>query len=227
MTKFASVASRLILPLPFCALLVLNPHTATAQCPPWEELRKDESVIDLTISDPNMVGLRMWVVYVSLASLGRCTLGTELFETVTPELTASENHHVFWIGAEGPALHLFRLERIYMIQGARRYDVINSIELDTPTAVLDGMPRLTAEALVTVEGLVDFTDPVTIFYEGEMGTVPGEYWFPDTSSERGVVNIGPPILGKTSSVSHTTPDINSKRGCVGEANIPPLDGGKV
>ena len=158
-------------------LLAAGGRPARAQCPTWDDLRAAELLIDLTIADPNMAGLRLWLVYISPETLGRCTLGDARFETLSPALSAGDNRHLFWIGAEGPALHLFRLERIYMIQSDRRLDVVESVELDTPAATLQGIPPLTAEAIVAVEGILDFAEPATIFYEGIMGAVPGEYWF--------------------------------------------------
>jgi len=162
------------------AVALLMPSPAAAQCPTWDDLRANESLLDITISDPDMAGLRMWFVYVTPASLGRCTLGTTLFDTASTELSGAQERHLFWIGTEGPALHLFRLERIYMIQETRRYDLAGSLALDSPTTVLDGRPPLTAEALIAFEGAIDFNEPVTIFYEGIMGSVPGEYWFPES-----------------------------------------------
>ena len=172
MALVSLVSLQLVVPL-----LAADARPARAQCPTWDDLRAAEHLIDLTISDPNMAGLRLWLVYVSPETLGRCTLGDARFEELSPTLAGGDDRHLFWIGAEGPALHLFRLERIYMIQSDRRLDVVASVELETPAATLQGVPLLTAEAVVAVEGVLDFSEPATVFYEGVMGTVPGEYWF--------------------------------------------------
>ena len=174
----AQAAARL-LPLFLAALLCGAVRPASAQCPTWSELRAAEGLVDLTISDPSNAGLRLWVVYVSPDTLGRCTLGGERFDGLTASMGTGGSRHLFWIGTEGPALHLFLLERIYMIQVDRRLDVVDSVKLDTPSAILQGIPPLTAEAVVAIEGILDFSESATIFYEGIMGSVPGEYWFDD------------------------------------------------
>ena len=178
MTLPVPTARRLAIGL-LAGIILLIPRPAAAQCPTWDGLLADESLLDITISAPQMAGLRMWFVYVTPATLGRCTLGDTLFDTASAELSGAQDRHVFWIGTEGPALHLFRLERIYMIQETRRYDMVGSLALDSPATVLNGKPPLTAEALIAFEGPVDFAEPVTVFYEGIMGSVPGEYWFPE------------------------------------------------
>jgi hypothetical protein len=167
----------------------------------------------------------MWLIYVSPASLGQCTLGAS-FETLTPELTNGENRHVFWIGAEGSALNLFQLNRLYMIQSDRRYNVVDSIELDLPTTVLQGVPRLTAEAVVAFEGIVDLNEPVTIFYEGIMGTVPVEYWFPKTTGVLGALHFNWFNPDQDEWARPPTPAINSKNHCLDDLDFLTLDKGK-
>ncbi len=222
MTGLPSTASRFLLT---CALLTIYPNNVSAQCPSWKQLRADESAIDLTISDPSMAGLRMWLIYISSASLGQCTLGAT-FETLTPELTTGENRHVFWIGAEGSALHLFRLNRLYMIQSDRRYDVVDSVELDLPTTVLQGVPGLTAEAVVAFEGIVDLNEPVTIFYEGIMGTVPVEYWFPKTTGGLGSLHFNWFNPDQDEWARPPLPVIDSKNRCLDDLDFLTLDKGK-
>ena len=172
-----------------------------------------------------MAGLRMWFIYISSTSLGQCTLGAS-FETLTPELTNGENRHVFWIGAEGSALHLFRLNRLYMIQSDRRYNVIDSVELDLPTTVLQGVPGLTAEAIVAFEGIVDLNEPVTIFYEGIMGTVPAEYGFPETNGGFGSLHFNWFNPDQDKGARPPTPAIESKNRCLDHLDFLTLDKGK-
>lgn len=159
-------------------LVMLGVGTAGAQCLPWTELHSEDSLIELAISDPGAAGLRMWFVYVNPPELGRCTLGDERYDEVRRDLIEDPaTRHVFWVGLEGTLVDLFRTERFFIIQGNRRLDIAGRVDLKPATGQLQGGPRLSAEAFLIFEGPIDFAGPVTIFYEGAMGNVPGEYWF--------------------------------------------------
>ena len=161
-------------------LVMLSAGTAGAQCLSWTELHAEDSLIELTISDPAMAGLRMWFVYVNPPALGRCTLGDERYDQVRRDLIEDPaTRHVFWVGLEGDLIDLFRTERFFIIQTDRRLDIAGRVDLERATGQLQGGPRLTAEAFLIFEGLIDFAEPATIFYEGAFGNVPGEYWFLD------------------------------------------------
>ena len=159
-------------------IVLFTGRVVFTECPTWDELYMDDSLIELTISDPSMAGLRMWFVYVNPPVLGRCTLGHEPYNEVRESLlTDPSTQHLFWVGLEGDLLDLFRTERFYMIQGDRRLDVMRRLDLNLPTGLIQNGPSLSGEALLLFKGVIDFTEPVTIFYEGVMGSVPGEYWF--------------------------------------------------
>ena len=159
-------------------IVLFTGRVVFTECPTWDELYMDDSLIELTISDPSMAGLRMWFVYVNPPILGRCTLGHEPYNEVRESLLKDPStQHLFWVGLEGDLLDLFRTERFYMIQGDRRLDVMRRLDLNLPTGLIQNGPSLSGEALLLFKGVIDFTEPVTIFYEGVMGSVPGEYWF--------------------------------------------------
>ena len=46
-------------------IVLFTGRVVFTECPTWDELYMDDSLIELTISDPSMAGLRMWFVYVN------------------------------------------------------------------------------------------------------------------------------------------------------------------
>lgn len=142
----------------------------------WDDLLDEESVSRVELRGRRSVSLSMFFIYVNPPELGACILGDDLYRTVSDDVLADEpNRHVFWVGVGGAFVDLFRAQRIYMIQGDRRFDVVST--RTTKGAISN--PTILVEILITLEGEIDFSEPVTIFYRSGMGTYSNEYWLPD------------------------------------------------
>jgi hypothetical protein len=65
--------------------------------------------------------------------------------------------------------------RIYMLQGDQEFYVVSAGELggDSSRSINQ------SEILISLEGEIDFSEPVTIFYRRGRGTYSNEYWLPD------------------------------------------------
>jgi len=151
-----------------CALSVVY-----ADCPPWDDLLSEESVTQVNISSRRY----MFVAYINPPQLGVCLLGETLYNQVREDLLENEpNRHLFWIGVDGTSLDLLSMAgRIYMLQGDQEFYVVSAGELggDSSRSINQ------SEILISLEGEIDFSEPVTIFYRRGRRTYSNEYWLPE------------------------------------------------
>ncbi len=148
-------------------------------CPTWDQMVEEESVSQVIISNRRFVGLSMSFVYLNPPELGRCVLGEELYQQLERGLLKDGSEtHVFWVGVGGTYVDLFRAERIYMVQGDKRFDLSLKGEIDvtTPAGTVEG---IRTQHLIMFDDAIDVAEPITIFYESGMGTYSGEYWLAD------------------------------------------------
>ncbi len=143
-----------------------------AECPTWEELLAEESVLEVNIARR----ASMFVGYVNPPQLGVCFLGESLYNQVSDKLIKKEpNRHFFWIGG-GHSLDMVDIAtRTSMLQGDQEFYFDLATKLRGPRS----FPVIETEILVSLEGEIDFSDGVTIFFTGFRGNYSKEYWLPE------------------------------------------------
>ncbi len=145
----------------------------SAECPSWEELLAEESVTHVNISSRRY----MFLGYINPPQLGACFLGEQLYNQVREDLLENEpNRHLFWISVGGTSFDLLSLTgRISMLQGNQELYVVSAAGVGFDSTV----PRNHSEIIISLEGEMDFSEPVTIFFRGGRGTYSNEYWLPE------------------------------------------------
>ncbi len=144
-----------------------------SECPTWDDLLAEESVTQLNISSRRYV----FLAYINPPQLGACFLGEQLYNQVREDLLKNEpNRHLFWIGVGGTSFDLLSMTgRISMLQGDQELYVVSAGGIGEDSSV----PRNHSEIIVSLEGEIDFSEPVTIFFRGGRGTYSNEYWLPE------------------------------------------------
>ena len=138
-----------------------------------------EQVSQVVLAGERVVVLSLSFAYLNPPTLGRCVLGDAVDQAVRADLTdGAANPHLYWVGVGGQYRDLFGVQRIYFVQGARRFDpdIRRPIDTDTRLGEIDGIDE---EYLLVFEQPIDVTEPITIFYQSGIGTYSGEYWLPD------------------------------------------------
>ena len=145
---------------------------AYAECPTWEELLAEESVIEVNI------GRRatMFVAYINPPQLGVCFMDESFYRDVRENMIEKlNNRHFFWIGGEHSLDMVDTSLRLYMLQGDQEFHVDIAGKITGPRS----FPSIHTEFLVGFEGELDLSDGVAIFFRGFRGTYSNEYWLPD------------------------------------------------
>ncbi len=146
-----------------------------ADCPSWDDMLLDGSATQVVIGREDFVVMSLSFVYVNPPQLGVCVLGEALYNQVRDDLLTSEpDRHLFWVGLDGAYVDLFRTESISMLQEDEQFKVVSS---RITGKIL--VPTLQSAVLISLQGEIDFSEPVTIFYETGMGTYSSEYWLPE------------------------------------------------
>lgn len=165
-----------------CFILVLGSCLcfAYADCPSWDDMVTDGSAVQVVIGRDDLVGLSLSFVYVNPPQLGECFLGETLYNSVMEDLFKNESdRHLFWVGLDGAYVYLFDKRSIYMVQEDQQFDVSSSRIVGKMM-----VPAVQSAILVSLEGKIDFSEPVIIFYKTGMGTYSNEYWLPDRYLEK-------------------------------------------
>ena len=143
-----------------------------AECPSWEELVAEESIIEVS------VGRRatMFVAYVNPPELGVCFMDEDFYKDIREGLIESQsNRHFFWIGGSHELDMVDTSLRIYMLQEDREFFVDVAGKITGPRS----FPVVHTEFLVSFQGELDMSDAVTVFFRGFRGTYSNEYWLPE------------------------------------------------
>ena len=146
---------------------------AYAECPTWEELLAEESVIEVN------TGRRatMFVSYLNPSQLGVCFLGEEYYNQFVARLAKEHpDRHFFWIGGPHSMDLVDTASRTSMLHEGKEFYFDLATMLEGPRS----FPGIEIEFLLSFEGEIDFFEPVTVFFTPFMGgTSSKEYWLPE------------------------------------------------
>jgi len=160
-----------------CLALTCGVATAfcCAECPTWDELLDEESVIPVRIQRGSR-GAPMYVAYANPAELGNCLLGEELYTHLSGKLFEKfPDRHFFWIGG-GHGMDMNEvISRTSMLQGGKEHFFDLATLLRGPRL----FPGIHLEILVSFDAKLDFSESVVVFFTGFMGTYSKEYWLPE------------------------------------------------
>ena len=150
--------------------VVLNP--VYAECPTWEELIAEESIIEISLGRRES----LFIAYVNPPQLGVCFMDESFYNEVRENLIEKQgNRHFFWVGGDHSLDMVDSALRIYMLQGDREFHIDVAGKISGPRS----FPRVHTEFLISFEGELDLSDGVTIFFRGFRGTYSNEYWLPE------------------------------------------------
>ncbi len=143
-----------------------------AECPTWEELLADETVLQVNIARRAF----MFVAYVNPPQLGVCFLGESLYNEIRDNLIEKlPDRHFFWIGGSHSLDMVDIASRTSMLQGDEEF----YFDLATKLRGERSFPGIETEILLSFEGEIDFSDGVTLFFKGFRGNYSNEYWLPE------------------------------------------------
>jgi hypothetical protein len=143
------------------SMIGLKTEPSLAGCQTWADLLEEESVTQVEQGTQARVRLAMSFVYLNPPRLGACVLGPDRYRVSRGDLFGRPDRHLFWVGLSGDSIDEFSAEAIYMVQGNKRFDV-------TSRAWTRGdrsFPDIPSAAIISLDGEMDFTEPVTIFLE--------------------------------------------------------------
>lgn len=148
------------------------PSLAYAECPTWEELLAEESVIEVNVGRRATI----FVAYVNPPQLGVCFMEESFYHDIRENMIEKlKNRHFFWIGG-GHSLDMVDTAlRLYMLQGDQEFHVDIAGKITGPRS----FPSVHVEFLLGFEGELDLSDGVAIFFRGFRGTYSNEYWLPE------------------------------------------------
>jgi len=143
-----------------------------AECPTWDDVLAEESVLEVNVARR----ASMFVAYVNPPQLGVCFLGEDLYNQLSDTLLKNRpNRHFFWIGGNH-SLDLVEIAtRTSMLQGDEELYFDLATKLRGPRS----FPVIETEFLLSLEGELDFSEPVTIFFTAFRGIYSKEYWLPE------------------------------------------------
>ncbi len=157
-----------------CVALVLGGVLSPvfAECPSWEELVDEESIIEIAVGRRD----RLFMAYVNPPELGACFMDEDFYTEVRENMIDKlENRHFFWVGGEHSLDMADTALRVYMLQGDREFYIDVAGKITGPRS----FPGIHTEFLIGFAGNLDLTDGVTIFFRGFRGTYSNEYWLPE------------------------------------------------
>jgi len=146
-----------------------------ADCPTWDDLLSEESVLPVRIARRSREG-PMYIAYVNPSELGLCILGEEIYNQLSEKLFQKyPDRHFFWIGGAHSLDMKDVASRTSMLQEGQEFYFDLATRLRGPRA----FPEIHTEFLVSFDGEIDFSEPVTIFFTGFRGNYSNEYWLPE------------------------------------------------
>lgn len=168
-------AGRLIAPGLVAGVLTLLPAPAAAQCRDWGEMLADGSVVQIEAVLGTEIDLTLSVVYLNPKRLGRCALGTALYDGLdSAMLSAGPPAQAFWIGVTGRSADTFAPEQLWIVQDERELGLSLKGEYDVETR-LSTLREFDGQHLVVYGAELDATVPMRVIYLSSIGPVSSEY----------------------------------------------------
>ena len=122
------------------------------------------------------LGISIAFIYLNPPRLGKCVLGRKAYRKLRKDrLRGTANIHGFWVGASGPYASTFSADDYHLVQGDRKLDLVGRPAKATASHI-SGATDSKVHYFIFFEGELDFSDPVTIFFERGPGTYAAEYW---------------------------------------------------
>ena len=145
---------------------------AYAECPSWEELVEEESIIEVSIGRRDS----LFVAYVNPPQLGVCFMDEAFYKDVRENMIETRtNRHFFWFGGDHSLDMVDSALRIYLLQEDQEFRIDVAGKITGPRS----FPLIHTEFLISFEGDLDMSEAVTIFFQGFRGTYSNEYWLPE------------------------------------------------
>ncbi len=108
-TKAVSAAIALVV------TLTVAPGRAVAQCPSWEDMLAEGSLVQIEAILRDEIDLTLSLVYLNPPRLGSCALGEALFEGLDSNLlSAGPPVQAFWVGVSGRSADQFSPEQLWV-----------------------------------------------------------------------------------------------------------------
>ena len=157
------------------AALTFAPTRAVAQCPDWDEMLAEGSLVQIEAVLRDEIDLTLSVVYLNPPRLGSCALGNMLFDGLDSNLlSAGPPAHGFWVGVSGRSADEFAPEQLWVVQGDQELGLSLKGEFDTATR-LSGMGEFAAQYLVVYGAEIDPSQPMRLIYISRIGPVSEPY----------------------------------------------------
>ena len=102
------------------AALVLLPATADAQCPDWDGMLDQGSLVPIEAVLGDEIDLTLWIAYLNPPRLGARALGDQLYDGLASGLlNAGPPAQAFWVGITGDSADEFSPEQLWVVQDGR------------------------------------------------------------------------------------------------------------
>ncbi|TDI25740.1 MAG: hypothetical protein E2P06_04115 [Acidobacteria bacterium] len=168
-TKAVSAAIALVV------TLTVVPGRAVAQCPSWEDMLAEGSLVQIEAILRDEIDLTLSLVYLNPPRLGSCALGEALFEGLDSNLlSAGPPVQAFWVGVSGRSADQFSPEQLWVVQGEKELGLSLKAEFDTETR-LGRMIEFAAEYIVFYNDEIDRSLPMRLIYISSIGPVSEVY----------------------------------------------------
>lgn len=156
-------------------VLTLIPAPAVAQCRDWDEMLADGSVVQIEAVLGAEIDLTLSVVYLNPQRLGRCALGTALYDGLdSAMLSAGPPAQAFWVGVTGGSADTFAPEQLWIVQDERELGLSLKGEYDVETR-LSTLREFDGQYLVVYGAELDAILPMRVIYLSSIGPVSAEY----------------------------------------------------
>jgi hypothetical protein len=157
------------------AALALAPDRAAAQCPSWDDMLADGSLVQIEAILRDEIDLTLSILYLNPPRLGACALGEVLFEGLESNLlSAGPPVQAFWIGVSGRSAEEFAPEQMWLIQGENELGLSLKAAFDAETRI-GKMHDLDAQHLVFYEHEIEPAQPMRLIYISSIGPVSESY----------------------------------------------------
>ena len=154
------------------------PATADAQCPDWDEMLEEGSLVPVEAVLGDEIDLTLWIAYLNPPRLGECALGAQLYEWLASGLLrAGPPAQAFWVGITGDSADEFSPQQLWVVQDDRELGLSLKGEYDAPTRV-STLEDLDGQFLVVYADELDATRPMRLIYISSIGPVSSEYHVP-------------------------------------------------
>lgn len=157
---------------------LFDASVAGAQCPDWDQMRDDGSVVEIEAVLRDEIDLTLSLVYLNPPGLGACALGEALFDGLDSGLLrAGPPAEAFWVGISGRSTGDFVPEQLWVVQGDRELGLSLKGEYDVETR-LSSLQDFEQQYLVVYGEALDPTEPMRLIYISSIGPVSTEYRLP-------------------------------------------------